>query len=50
MSGDGKRSHVTPDCGPVRKLWKIHRRANATAPVLDSTEELADADQAVEIV
>ena len=36
MSGEGKRSHAAT--------------AQATAPFLDFTEELAGADQAVEIV
>jgi hypothetical protein len=36
MSGEGKRSDAA--------------KAQATAPFLDSTEELAGADQAVEIV
>ena len=38
MSGDGKRDHAKSDCGGSAKAPPIiHRPANATAPVLDST-------------
>ena len=38
-SGDRKRSHVSPDCGGGTKVPPMtHREANATAPVLDSTD------------
>ena len=37
-SGDWRRSHVSPDCGGGAKAPPTsHRKANVTAPVLDST-------------
>jgi hypothetical protein len=48
-SGDRKRSHVSPDCGGGTKVPPMtHREANATAPVLDSTD-VAEA-QAEEVI
>ena len=38
MSGDGRRSQAKPDCGGGAKgPPRTHRKATATAPVLDST-------------
>jgi hypothetical protein len=38
-SGDRRRSHASPDCGGGAKASPVtHREANATAPVVDSTE------------
>ena len=38
MSGNRKQSHVKPDCGNASESRAMsHRKANATAPVLDST-------------
>src|SRR3954469_1762021 len=37
-SGNRRRSHVSPDCGGDAKAPPTsHRKANVTAPVLDST-------------
>jgi hypothetical protein len=37
-SGDWRRSHANPDCGGGAKAPPTtHRKANATAPVVDST-------------
>ena len=39
MSGDGRRSQAKPDCGGGAKgPPRTHRKATATAPVLDSTD------------